>query len=124
MLGQHAEVTYEVPGQDIIDKLIERAAAADKVVAEFLRTNDGRPPDISCDRGLFEMARRDTADFRLRAQYLDKSKTYHLTAGTLQDIFIVVTQTDIGRGEPAQAERRWELLLQALGSNDQFIAHV
>ena len=108
MLGQHAEVTYEVPGQDIIDKLIERAAAAGKVVDEFLRTNDGKPPENACERGLFEAAQRDAETFRLRATYLD-TKIYSMTAGTLEDIFIVRAQTGdyANRGEPAMAERRW-----------------
>ncbi len=110
MLGQHAEITYEVPGQDIVDKLIERAAAAEKALQEMKRTNDGKPPENSCERGLFEAAQRDVETFRLRAQYLDADRSYTVTASTLEDVFIVRDHSgEYNRPEQpaAMAERRW-----------------
>ena len=103
----NAEVTYQVPGGDIIDKLLERADAAEAVAEEL--TQDGEEGLDACSRGTLEMARRDAETFRLRAKYLNLDQIFTVTAGTLEDIFMVRDHSgDFGRGQPAETrERSW-----------------
>jgi len=105
------EVTYQVTGEKIATRLLERAASADKVVEELLGP-DGSDPDSPCEAGIVQAAREDARRLRLRAEHIDRQATFTVSAGTLQDIFL--DEAHYGqelramRGEPgAVSERRW-----------------
>ena len=110
MMGGN-EVTYQVTGEKIATRLLERAASADKVVEELLGP-DGSDPDSPCEGGIVQAAREDAKRLRLRAEHIDKEATFTVSAGTLQEIFLEQRHygqklRDGGPASEAMAERGW-----------------
>ena len=108
MLGN--EIEYRVVGQDIINRLTERAEKAN-ATAKGLEV-DGVPPTSACDRGLYELARKDAELSHLRAKYLQAGEYYMLSGGMLADIFIeqerYAQYADVERGpSKAMTEAKW-----------------
>lgn len=107
-----SEIRYEVPGQDIVNKLIERATVAEQV-AKDLRGPDDSEPDSPCELGMFRQATDDAAQLRLRAMYLSGAKTYILSGHTLAEIFFQqshyanAAQIGIGSTPSDTVERSW-----------------
>ncbi len=103
--GATGGLSYEVPGEDIIARMEERAAMADVVVADYAKHKD------PCSKGIAEQAKTDAAQLRLCAKYLDPEKTYTLGPGTLREIFVTephyVSNMREAAPDTAKAERRW-----------------
>lgn len=108
MMG--TEIEYKVPGQDIIDRLNQRAEKALGIANALVV--DGNPPTSACDRGIYEMARKEVELSRLRAKYLQAGEVYTLSGGILADIFIEQERygqyaiTERGPGE-ATSQATW-----------------